>query len=97
LPPRTASCFTLSVTGTFGDVGLNTLTAPGMVDLDTAIARVFKITERMRLQLRGEAFNTANHPIFEQPDATQNSPSFGKITKTLIDNRELQVALKLVF
>jgi Carboxypeptidase regulatory-like domain len=91
------SCFTLPATGTFGDVGRNTLTGPGMVDLDMAIARVFNIKERARLQLRGEAFNTANHPIFEQPNATQNSPSFGKITETLVDNRELQVALKLVF
>jgi hypothetical protein len=91
------SCFTLPATGTFGDAGRNTLTGPGMVDLDMAIARVFNIKERARLQLRGEAFNTANHPIFEQPNATQNSPSFGKITETLVDNRELQVALKLVF
>jgi hypothetical protein len=36
-------------------------------------------------------------PNFEQPNATPNSPSIGKITATLIDNREIQLALKLVF
>ena len=51
----------------------------------------------MRLQIIGEAFNTANNPNFEQANATQNSPSFGRITATLIDNREIQLALKLIF
>jgi hypothetical protein len=90
------SCFTLPPAGTF-DVGRNTLTGPGMVTVDTAVARVFSIKERMRLQLRGEAFNTANHPNFQQANGTQNSPLFGRITATLIDNREIQVALKLLF
>ena len=91
------SCFMLPPTDTFGDVGRNTLTGPGMVTVDTAVARVFSIKERMRLQLRGEAFNTANHPNFQQANGTQNSPLFGRITATLIDNREIQVALKLLF
>ncbi|MBV8905443.1 MAG: TonB-dependent receptor, partial [Acidobacteriia bacterium] len=91
------SCFTLPPTGTFGDVGRNTLIGPGMVTLDTAVARMFAIRERMRLQFRGEAFNTVNHPNFEQASGTQNSPSFGRITATLIDNREIQLALKMIF
>jgi hypothetical protein len=91
------SCITLPAAGTFGDVGRNTLIGPGMVTVDTAVARVFSIKERMRLQLRGEAFNTANHPNFQQANGTQNSPLFGRITATLIDNREIQIALKLLF
>ncbi len=91
------ACFTLPASGTFGDVGRNTLTAPGLVTLDFAIARVFTVTERIHLQFRGEAFNLANHPNFQQPNATQNSPSFGKITATSVDNREIQLAMKLVF
>jgi hypothetical protein len=91
------ACFTLPTTGTFGNAGRNILTGPGLVTLDAALARVFKITERMRLQFRGEAFNAANHPNFQQASGTQNSPSFGKITATLVDNREIQFALKLIF
>jgi len=91
------ACFSLPATGTFGNVGRNTLTAPGLVTLDFALARMFTITERMHLQFRGEAFNIANHPNFQQPNATQNSPSFGKITATSVDNREIQLAMKLIF
>jgi hypothetical protein len=91
------ACFSLPPSGTFGDAGRNILTAPGLVTLDFAIARVFTITERMHLQFRGEAFNIANHPNFQQPNATQNSPSDGKITATSVDNREIQLAMKLIF
>lgn len=91
------ACFILPPAGTFGDVGRNTLTGPGMVTVDTAVARMFSTKERMRLQLRGEALNPANHPNFQQGDGTQNSPLFGRITATPIDNREIQIALKLLF
>ncbi len=91
------ACFALPVSGTFGNVGRNTLTGPGLVTLDLALARVFSIRERMRLQVRGEAFNLANHPNFQQPSGTQNSPSFGKISATLVDSREIQLAMKLIF
>jgi hypothetical protein len=90
-------CFSLPPSGTFGNAGRNILTAPGLVTLDFAIARVFTVTEKIHLQFRGEAFNLANHPNFQQPNATQNSPSDGKITATSADNREIQLALKLVF
>jgi hypothetical protein len=91
------SCFAIPPAGNFGNVGRNTLIGPGPVDVDFAIARVFAIRESAHLQFRAEAFNLANHPIFQQANATPNSPSFGKITATLIDNREIQLALKLVF
>jgi hypothetical protein len=91
------ACFTLPTTGTFGNSGRNVLTGPGLVTLDFSVARVFAIRERVRLQLRGEAFNLANHPNFQQASGTQNSPSFGKITATLVDSREIQLALKLLF
>jgi hypothetical protein len=91
------ACFTLPASGTFGDAGRTIMTAPGLVTLDASVARVFSINERFHLQFRGEAFNTANHPNFQQPSGTQNSPSFGKITATSADNREIQLALKLIF
>ena len=68
-----------------------------MVSLDFAVARVFALRESAHLQFRAEAFNLANHPNFQQPNGTPNSPSFGKITATLIDNREIQLALKFMF
>ena len=51
----------------FGNAGLNTLIGPGLVNLDLGIFRSFNITERVRLQFRGEAFNATNTPHFSNP------------------------------
>jgi outer membrane receptor protein involved in Fe transport len=42
-------------------------------------------------------FNTFNHPHFGGPDTLVGSPTFGKISYTVNDPRELQLALKLYF
>ena len=51
----------------FGTAGLNILDGPGLVNLDLGIFRTFNITERVRLQFKGEAFNATNTPHFANP------------------------------
>ncbi|MBK5292127.1 MAG: hypothetical protein JJE04_10675 [Acidobacteriia bacterium] len=51
----------------FGTAGFNSLRGPGIVNLDGGIFREFAITERWRLQFRGEAFNSTNTPHFGNP------------------------------
>jgi len=53
--------------------------------------------ERVKLQLRGEAFNVFNTPSFSNPSATFGTATFGSIGSTLIPNRQLQVAAKIIF
>jgi hypothetical protein len=55
--------------GRFGNVGVNTLRGPGMVNLDFALTKDFKVTERIRLQFRANATNLLNHPNFSIPDS----------------------------
>jgi len=50
-----------------------------------------------KLQFRFEAFNILNHPQFQIPERTFNTPQFGTITSTINDNRDVQLALRLVF
>ena len=54
----------------FGNVGRNTLRGPGFFNLDGGITRTFTLTERYKLQFRGEAFGVTNTPQFGNPGAT---------------------------
>ena len=66
----------------FGTVGRNTLRNPGVVNMDMSLYRTFKITEKLDLQFRAEAFNVSNTPHFNGPDTGANSGSFGQISET---------------
>jgi len=50
-----------------GTLGRNALRGFGMWQLDLGLRRQFSLTERLKLQLRAEAFNIFNHPNFADP------------------------------
>lgn len=50
--------------GTFGNMGRNIFRGPGFVNWDASISKVWKLTESVKLQFRGEMFNAANHANF---------------------------------
>jgi hypothetical protein len=54
-------------TASFGTEGFNRLRGPGATNLDLNIFRDFKLTERLKLEIRGEAFNLSNSPHFANP------------------------------
>lgn len=51
----------------FGTAGFNTLLGPGIVNVDLGLFRQFRITEKVNLQFRAEAFNATNTPKFGNP------------------------------
>ena len=58
----------------------------------------FNITERWRLNIRGEAFNLFNHPLFKGPDTTYQDARFGMLPLEQQNfPRLIQVAAKLQF
>jgi hypothetical protein len=85
------------VTNKYGNVGRNTLRQPGMKLWDIGLFKEFPITERQRFQFRWEAFNLWNTPQFRAPNAQLGTPTFGQITSTWLDNRQMQFALKYLF
>lgn len=93
------SCFVVPPQYQFGNTGRNILRGPGSNNLDFGLHRAFRIPvgEATSLQFRAEAFNAFNHPQFGQPGNTVGTPSFGKISSTSTDNREIRLALRLVF
>jgi hypothetical protein len=82
--------------GTIGQLGRNTLRAPGGWNADYSVFKEFGVIERLRLQFRGEFFNVFNHTRLGGPNTTFTSPQFGRITSAF-DPRIGQVALKIIF
>jgi hypothetical protein len=51
-----------------GNVGRNTLRAPGFFQWDFSAAKTFSVTEHLGVQFRADFFNILNHPNFGNPD-----------------------------
>lgn len=82
--------------GTFGNVSRNSVTGPGVFDLDAQISRNFPVYEHLSMTLRLEAFNALNHPNFNNPSASLSSTTFGQISGSSAA-RVFQGAVKLQF
>ncbi len=82
----------------YGNAGKGILRGPNLVDLDAALMKNFRLSERFELQFRAEGFNLANHPNFADPNPFVDIPSVaGSITSTTTTARQIQFALKLLF
>jgi hypothetical protein len=71
--------------GTFGNLGRNVLRGPGFLNWDASIGKSWRLTERVKLQVRGEMFNVANHANFARGSVGNDltSPdSLGRATAT---------------
>ncbi|WP_031498300.1 TonB-dependent receptor [Bryobacter aggregatus] len=86
-------------TGTyaFGNAGRNIIRAPGIQTFDLGLFKAFRVTERLGLQFRAEAFNALNRANFAVPVTDLNSANRGQINSTAIPNRSIQFALKIVY
>jgi len=88
--------FTVNRAGTFGNVGRNILRGPGDATVDFGLFKNFPLTERVRLQVRGEFFNLFNRVNLGNPIGNASAANFGQITSAG-NPRVAQLALKLNF
>ena len=72
--------FSVPPPGQFGNLGRNVLRAFGAWQVDAALRRRFNLTERLTLELRGEAFNLFNHPNFGTVQTSMTAANFGQAT-----------------
>jgi len=81
-----------------GNSASNIIVGPGQKNLDLGVQKNFFLTEQARAQLRFEFFNLTNHPNFIGPSGTYffNSATGAQITRAR-ENRDIQVALKILF
>ena len=85
--------------GTFGNAGRNNIIGPPFKNFDFVLSRTInlgRIREGLSMQWRAEFFNAFNHPNFNTPVQTVDSPSFAEITSAL-DPRQMQFGLKIKF
>ena len=90
---------------TFGNVGRNILSGPGLVGLDLSLFRTFQVREKMRLQIRAEALISTNTPHFDKPGTTLGNANFGQVTGSNdftestndTDSRKVQFGIRLFF
>ena len=81
----------------YGTVPRNSLIGPGIVSLDASANKRFMIGGSKYIELRIEAFNLPNRAIWGQPGNQLRTPTFGVITSTRLDSRQIQLGGKLVF
>ncbi len=83
--------------GTIGNAPRTVCCGPGINNWEIGFQKVTQLTERFRMEFRGELFNTFNHSQFFQPDGnTTDGTDFGRI-KRARDPRLVQLALKIYF
>jgi hypothetical protein len=82
---------------TYGDCGVNTMRGPGFKSLNFSAFRSLPFAGH-RIELRYEVFNLFNNVNYANPSASVSAPSsFGKISSTYGDPREMQLAVKFYF
>ncbi len=73
------------------------LRTDGINEWSPSVSKRFHITEKTTLQLRAEAYNVLNHPVFGPPNTTGTSAAFGTITTQANSPRSMQLGARLVF
>jgi hypothetical protein len=81
----------------FMDVGRNSVYGPPLQTMDIALVRAMRITEKLNLQVRAEAFNALNHTNLGTPNRYVNEPQFGTITMAMTPGRQIQLSARLSF
>ncbi|MCC6586507.1 MAG: TonB-dependent receptor [Bryobacterales bacterium] len=91
------NAFTRSTT--YGTTPRNPVVGPGLHTFDLSFSKAFKVpvAERHALLFRAEMFNIFNTPQLGNPGGTLGTGTFGRVTGTAADNRQIQFALKYTF
>ena len=83
----------------FGNMPRNSADIRGFAyyDEDFGINKGIPITERIKLDFRGELFNAFNRHSFNKPDSGVQDTSFGQISSTLLGPRNVQFTMRITY
>ena len=83
----------------YGNSPRNPLVGPGIHTFDLSGSKSFKMPykESHELMFRAEFFNAFNTPELSNPGSSLGTGTFGRVTSTFSDQRQIQLALKYSF
>jgi hypothetical protein len=99
------AAFSVPAAGTWGNAGRNLGRGPSLYQIDLNLSRRIALTERLRLEIRAEAFNILNRAQLGNPTGDVTVPTqFGIIQSTINSTpigsgtpRQVQLMLRLFF
>jgi hypothetical protein len=76
----------------------NDVRASRVNNVDMGLRKNFRPAERIRMQLRFDAFNAFNHPRFAAPDANPSDANFGQVAKSQQNQpRGIELGLRVTY
>lgn len=63
-----------------GTSSRNPVRGPGLQNADLMVGKTFRISERLKLEMRAEAFNVSNTPPLSDPNGSFGNAAFGSIS-----------------
>jgi hypothetical protein len=79
-----------------GNLGNSAIRGTSFWNLDSSLAKNFRVKEKMSLQIRADMFNIFNHTGYNAFTASINSANFGKFT-SFYPARQMQLNARLQF
>jgi hypothetical protein len=90
------AAFSRPADGQWGDAKRNSITGPSTYSLNASVARTFRITDRINMDWRIDAFNFLNRLVYTRVNNLITSPEFGLPSNTN-DARRIRSSVRLRF
>jgi hypothetical protein len=99
IDPATRDKMVATPAGEIGNTGRNFFNLAATFNMDASLSKRFAITERVGLQVRADATNLTNTPLWDVPTAVRTSGTFGNLTGPLeaTGARKIQLGAKVSF
>jgi trimeric autotransporter adhesin len=90
------AAYTVPLAGQWGNAGRDTITGPAQFSFNASLGRIFRVSDRLNLELRVDSTNALNHVVFTAWNTTVNSTQFGLPVEANA-MRSMQTTLRLRF
>jgi Carboxypeptidase regulatory-like domain/TonB dependent receptor len=85
------------VAGDVGNLPILAFDGPSQFQINMALSKRIRLTDRHRFEVKGEAFNLTNTPSFFRGDMDINSTTFGRLTSVNVASRIVQLSIRYEF